>query len=192
MTLILASGSPYRRRLMERLQLPFTTISPEVDETPLPDEPGKALAGRLGREKAAAVFAQYPDAVVIGSDQVPCLGGELLHKPGCRAKARQQLALCSGRRVVFHTGLCVLAPGQAPLSTVVPTTVHFRQLTEGEIDRYLVLDEPYDCAGSFKWESLGIALFERLEGNDPTALEGLPLIELCALLRLRGFDPLAM
>ncbi len=191
MTLILASSSPYRRRLLERLQLPFTTISPDVDESPLQNESGKALASRLAQEKAAAVFAQHPTAVVIGSDQVPCLGEALLHKPGSQAMARQQLALCSGRLVVFHTGLCVLAPGRAPLCCVVPFSVQFRHLTDSEIERYLLLDEPYDCAGSFKWESLGIALFERLEGNDPTALEGLPLIELCAMLRRRGFDPLA-
>ena len=191
MTLILASSSRYRRQLLQRLKLPFESVAPRVDETAETGESGAALAARLAGEKAAAVLAQYPDAVVIGSDQVACLDGELLQKPGTSDRARAQLAACSGRQVVFHTGLCVLARGKEALQAVVPCTVRFRTLTATEIDRYLALDEPYDCAGSFKWESLGIALFERLEGSDPTALEGLPLIALCAMLRARGFDPLA-
>ncbi len=190
MTLILASSSPYRRRLLQRLQLPFDSVAPDLAETPLPGEDGATLAARLAREKAAAVQALHPDAVVIGSDQVPCLDADLLDKPGNADRAHHQLSLCSGRQVVFHTGLCVMAPGQAPLCEVVPFSVHFRALDDSEIEQYLLRDEPYDCAGSFKWESLGIALFERLEGSDPTALEGLPLIALCSMLRKRGFNPL--
>ncbi|MDJ0878409.1 MAG: nucleoside triphosphate pyrophosphatase [Halieaceae bacterium] len=190
MHLILASSSPYRRRLLERLRLPFEVSAPGVDEAPAAGESGPALALRLAREKAQAVADVNPAAVVIGSDQVPCLGDELLRKPGSEENARKQLQRCSGRSVVFHTGLVVLAPDAEPLATVVPFTVHFRVLQTPAIERYLALDEPYDCAGSFKWESLGIALFERLEGDDPTALEGLPLIALCGMLRESGLDPL--
>ncbi len=190
MPLILASGSPYRRRLLERLRLSFQCVAPGVDESPRAGETGAALAQRLATEKARRVARQYPDAVVIGSDQVPCLGDDQLHKPGTAEQALLQLQRCSGQRVVFHTGLALLTPGAPPLEKVIPFTVHFRTLQRAEIKRYLDLDQPYDCAGSFKWESLGIALFERLEGQDPTALEGLPLIALCAMLRQRGLDPL--
>lgn len=190
MPLILASTSPYRRRLLERLQLPFEVSAPGVVETPAAGESGPGLALRLAGEKAGTVAEQNPHAVIIGSDQVACLGDELLHKPGSEERARDQLQRCSGRSVVFHTGLVVCAPGAEPLATVVPFTVHFRALQAPAIERYLALDEPYDCAGSFKWESLGIALFERLEGDDPTALEGLPLIALCQMLRASGLDPL--
>ena len=190
MPLILASSSPYRRRLLERLQLPFEVAAPGVEESPRPGEPGDELALRLAQDKAAAVAGEYPDAIVIGSDQVPCLGSTLLHKPGDAGRARDQLRACSGEPVVFYTGLSVVAPGAAAQSAVVPFQVHFRTLSDEEIEHYLALDEPYDCAGSFKWESLGIALFERLEGDDPTALEGLPLITLCRMLRSLGLDPL--
>jgi MAF protein len=191
MPLVLASSSPYRRRLLERLRLPFECEAPALDETPRENETATALALRLAMEKADVVARRHPDAVVIGSDQVPCLGEQLLSKPGTPDKAFTQLLACSGRQVVFHTGLSVQAPGAEPLTSVIPYTVHFRQLAPAEIERYLTLDEPFDCAGSFKWESLGIALFERMEGDDPTALEGLPLIALCDLLRQVGYDPLS-
>jgi septum formation protein len=191
MNIILASSSPYRRALLERLQLPFSTRSPEVDEAPRAGEAGQELCRRLSGAKAAAIAADHPGAIVIGSDQVPTLDRELLHKPGGAENAFRQLRACSGHRVVFDTGLCVIAPGQELLLDSVATVVQFRNLSDGEIRRYLQLDRPFDCAGSFKWESLGIALFERLEGEDPTALEGLPLIALCRMLRQTGLDPLA-
>ena len=191
MSLVLASSSPYRRRLLERLRLPFRWEAPALDERPLEAESGTQLARRLAVAKAAAVAALHPDAIVIGSDQVPCVEDRMLSKPGTPERATEQLEQCSGQRVVFYTGLAVLAPNVEPLVEVVPYTAHFRTLQRPEIARYLALDEPYDCAGSFKWESLGIALFERLEGDDPTALEGLPLIALCDMLRQRGLNPLS-
>ena len=191
MDLILASRSPYRRALLERLRLPFSTRSPQTDESPLTGESGAALAQRLAGAKAREVAGPNPGAVVIGSDQVPSLDGEFLHKPGDPETAFRQLRQCSGRSVRFDTGLCVVAPGREPLTESIVTVVHFRDLADTEIRRYLELDQPFDCAGSFKWESLGIALFERLEGEDPTALEGLPLIALCRMLRQVGLDPLA-
>lgn len=191
MQLILASSSPYRRALLERLGLPFSTVNPDVDETPRAGEPGAALAERLALQKASAVAEHYPDAAIIGSDQVSSLAGRFLQKPGNLDAAFAQLAASSGERVDFDTGLAVIAPGLSPLVTSVRTRVYFRELSDREIRHYLQRDEPFDCAGSFKWESLGIALFERLEGDDPTALEGLPLIALCRMLREVGLDPLA-
>lgn len=190
MQLILASSSPYRRTLLERLKLPFSVLVPDVDESPRPAETGAALAARLSQEKAAAVARNHPDAVVIGSDQVPSLDGRFLEKPGSLEAAFSQLRASSGCRVEFDTGVCVIAPGREPTTASVSTSVYFRELTDDEIRRYLELDEPFDCAGSFKWESLGVALFERLQGDDPTALEGLPLITLCRMLREVGLDPL--
>lgn len=191
MQLILASSSPYRRALLERLRLPFAVLSPGIDEMALPGETGPELARRLATRKATAVGGENPAAVVIGSDQVPTLGDDLLDKPGSAHAAIAQLRASSGRVVEFDTGLCVVAPGHEPLVDCVRTTVHFRHLDEREIRAYVALDQPLDCAGGFKWESLGIALFERLQGDDPTALEGLPLIALCRLLRQVGLDPLA-
>lgn len=190
MTLILASSSPYRRSLLERLRLPFDVQAPDADETALLAETSAELARRLALAKATAVASSNPDAVVIGSDQVPSLDGVSLGKPGSPKAAFEQLSACSGHRVDFYTGLAVIAPGRDALVTCETTSVYFRELTAAEIRRYLELDEPFDCAGSFKWESLGIALFERLEGEDPTALEGLPLIALCRMLREVGLDPL--
>lgn len=184
MDLILASTSEYRKRLLERLQIPFRCVSPRVDESALPDEPPGTLAGRLALAKARAVARDHPTALVVGSDQVASIGGSSIGKPGNHAAAAAQLRASAGRRVDFYTGVALLdGPGAAEYCVVEPFCVHFRALDDDEIDRYLHAEQPYDCAGSFKWEGLGITLFERMEGNDPTALEGLPLITLARLLR---------
>jgi septum formation protein len=176
--------------MLQRLRLPFEVLSPEVDETPLPGEAPAALALRLSLAKARAVQQRRPDAVVIGSDQVADLDGEPIGKPHTHERAVQQLTRLSGRQVVFQTGVAVVAPGfaQAELAAV---RVRFRVLQAGEIEHYLRLEQPYDCAGSAKSETLGIALLEAIDSDDPTALVGLPLIRTCALLRAAGIDPLA-
>lgn len=185
--LVLASSSPYRRILLEKLGLPFIAASPDVDETPLTSEAPAALVARLADAKAKALAAHYPQHLIIGSDQVAHLNGRILGKPGTFDGARRQLRDCSGRRVEFLTGLCVFDSGSGVARTIVePFAVHFRRLSEGQIDRYLQLEQPFDCAGSFKAEGLGIALFERLEGDDPNALVGLPLIRLVGLLAEAG------
>lgn len=189
--LILASTSPYRRELLERLGLPFTTVAPAVDEHRLPDEPAAQLVQRLAEAKARAVAVSHPDALIIGSDQVACLDDAILGKPGNRANALAQLERASGRSVLFQTGLCLLDARTGQAQTLVePFRVHFRPLSRAQIVGYLDRERPYDCAGSFKSEGLGIALFARLEGADPTALIGLPLIRLIALLEAAGQDPL--
>lgn len=190
MQLILGSTSRYRAELLARLRQPFITVASQVDETPLPDEAPRALAARLARAKAQAVLVQYPDALVIGADQVADLDGEPLGKPGTHARAVAQLRRLSGRTVRFETAVAVARAGfvQDHVSTV---TVRFRTLTDAEIEAYLRLDEPYDCAGSAKAESLGVALLERIDSDDPTALIGLPLIHTCTLLRAAGLDVLA-
>jgi len=184
---VLGSTSPYRRILLERLRIPFETASPQVAEDRLPGETPQALAERLAHAKAAEVAARYPDALVIGSDQSAGVGDRILGKPGSYERAAEQLAALSGKSVVFHTGMCLIdtATGRKWLG-VVPYTVHMRELDAGEIDRYLRLDRPYDCSGSFKSEGLGVSLFRGMEGDDPTALVGLPLIRLCAWLREAG------
>ncbi len=188
MDLILASTSPYRRELLKRLQLPFTCIPPEVDETPRPGEPPEDLARRLALAKARAVARENREALVIGSDQVASLDGQALGKPGTLARAKAQLLACSGRTVVFYTGLALVCEARdTALETVEAFRVHFRALDEAQVDRYLAREQPLDCAGSFKVEGLGITLFEALEGRDHTALEGLPLIALTDLLRASNF-----
>jgi septum formation protein len=189
--LILGSTSRYRRELLQRLRVPFQTAAPQVDETPRPGEPPAELALRLALAKAQAVAALHPNAVVIGSDQVADLDGLPIGKPGSHERAAEQLRRMSGRTVVFHTALAVVraATGHAEVDSA-PVRVHFRVLNDAEIERYLRLDEPYDCAGSAKCESLGVALLESIESDDPTALVGLPLIRTCAMLRRAGFDPL--
>jgi septum formation protein len=186
-TLILASTSRYRRALLERLSLPFQAVAPQVDETRAPNEPPADMVLRLAAAKAAEVARRFPHAIVIGSDQCAALGTDVLGKPGSHEKARAQLGRLSGQRVTFHTGLCVIdgASGRE-WHDVIPFTVHMRDLDPGEIERYLRADQPYDCAGSFKSEGLGISLFQAMEGEDPTALVGLPLIRLCARLREAG------
>ncbi len=190
-TLILASTSRYRRELLERLRLPFEVQSPEVDETPLAGELPAALAQRLAFAKAKAVAAKHPDAVVIGADQVADLDGNPIGKPGSHERATEQLRLMRGRRVIFQTAVAVVceATGFAG-SVLLPVSVRFRQLTDAEIERYLRLEQPYDCAGSAKAEGLGITLLDAIDSDDPTALIGLPLIRTSALLRQAGIDPL--
>lgn len=190
--LILASTSTYRRELFSRLQIPFTTQSPEVDETPLPHESPEALALRLGLAKARAVAERFPGAVVIGSDQVADLDGAPIGKPGSHEKAVAQLHAMSGRSVVFQTAVAVVRTGDQPFEevTIHPVRVQFRVLSDDDIEQYLRLEPAYDCAGSAKSEGLGITLLEAIESRDPTALIGLPLIDTCRLLRAAGIDPL--
>jgi septum formation protein len=189
--LVLASTSRYRRDLLSRLRLPFDVISPQVDETPLPGEAPAALALRLALAKAHAVARSRPEAVVIGSDQVADLDGLPIGKPGTHERATAQLRQLSGRRAVFQTAVAVVrADTGYAQALLAPVSVHFRVLGDAEIEHYLRLEEPYDCAGSAKCETLGIALLASIESDDPTALIGLPLIRTCALLRAAGLDPL--
>ena len=189
-SLILASTSRYRQELLARLRLPFEAVAPDVDETPLPGEAPAALAERLALAKARAVAATRPGAVVLGSDQVADLDGQALGKPGTHAGAQAQLRRMSGREVVFQTAVAVVAPGLAAIERA-EVRVRFRELSDAAIDAYLHADQPYDCAGSAKVESLGIALLEAVVSDDPTALIGLPLIRTCNLLRRAGLEPLA-
>ena len=186
--LILASTSRYRRSLLERLGIAFSAVPPETPEDPLPGElpPDRAL--RLAVAKAQAVAAHRPDAVIIGSDQVAAVGSKVLDKPGDAARCRAQLAAASGSSARFHTACAVIAP-QAGIRMVHidTTTVFFRALTEQEIERYVERERPFDCAGGFRVEGLGISLFESIESHDPTALIGLPLIWLACALRRAGF-----
>lgn len=187
--LVLASTSPFRRSLLERLGIPFTTASPDADETRRPDEPSRDLVLRLAKAKARAVAAAHPDALIIGSDQVACIDDTVLGKPGDRERAIEQLTQASGREVVFYTGLCLLNAASGRAQTCCePFRVHFRRLSAAQIEGYLDRERPFNCAGSFKSEGLGIALFERLEGDDPNALVGLPLIRLIAMLESEGID----
>lgn len=188
--LILASSSPYRRELLERLRLPFRQQAPDVDESPLPGEAPEALALRLAQAKAEAVFEQHPEAVVIGSDQVAELNGQALGKPGNHARAVKQLMLMQGTTLVFHTAIALRAPGHALLLRNVPTRCHMRRLSRTEIEAYLLADTPYDCAGSAKIESLGACLLNAVESADPTALIGLPLLTLNQFLLSVGINPL--
>lgn len=189
--LVLASTSPFRRELLARLGLAFETANPAVDETPLPGEAPEASALRLSEAKARAVAAQFPDALVIGSDQVACLDGQAFGKPGTHENAVCQLKTMRGRSVNFFTGLCLLntRTGKAHVCGV-PTLVTFRNLADDEIENYLRREQPYNCAGSAKSEGLGIAIIAKMEGDDPNALIGLPLIALCDLLRLEEVNVL--
>lgn len=190
-TLVLASGSRFRRELLARLGLPFQASSPDIDETRLPGESPNAMVRRLSREKAEALRPAHPDALIIGSDQCAVIGSTVLGKPGHLDRAREQLALASGREVVFHTGLCLLdtANGGTQIDDIT-FRVLFRDLCTAEIDDYLKREEPFQCAGSFKSEGLGVALFSRMRGDDPTALVGLPLIRLVAMLQQAGMPVL--
>ncbi|MCB1735912.1 MAG: septum formation inhibitor Maf [Gammaproteobacteria bacterium] len=189
MQLVLASTSPFRRELLSRLQVPFDTFAPDIDEKRRPDESAITLVRRLAKQKAAAAKMDFPEALVIGSDQVAVLGSEILGKPHTHDNAVAQLKAASGKRVVFQTGLCLLntATGHSQVE-VIPFTVEFRRLTDTQIDNYLRAEQPYRCAGSFKSEALGVALFERMEGDDPTSLIGLPLIRLTRMLEREGLD----
>lgn len=187
-TLVLASTSIYRRELLERLQLPFVTAAPNIDETRLVNESAQAMVKRLAQEKAAAMANSYPNALIIGSDQCAVLGEQILGKPGTYEKAVEQLQASSGQTVEFLTGLCLYDSNTGEFQLdVVPFQVEFRTLQNTEIENYLLREQPYNCAGSFKSEGLGISLFKRLRGDDPTALIGLPLIRLCAMLRECGY-----
>ena len=191
MKLVLASTSPFRKALLDRLGLAYETDSPDIDETPLANEAIEAMVTRLAVEKARAVADKHPASLIIGSDQSAVLDGEVLTKPGGYDKAFQQLKNASGKRIVFQTGLCLLNTSTNHIqSTCVPYTVVFKQLTDNMIDHYLRKEEPYNCAGSFKSEALGIALFEKFEGEDPNALIGLPLIKLVDMLNKEGMPPL--
>lgn len=183
--LYLASTSRYRAELLSRLRLPFKTLDPGVDETAADAEAPAALALRLAQAKAQA--NSLTQGIVIGSDQVAACQDRVLGKPGDSATAHAQLRFCSGKTVTFYTGLALWIPAQNRLlSETVPYQVTLRDLSSAEIDRYLAIDQPFDCAGSFKWEALGIALFEHMQGGDPTSLQGLPLIALCRHLRAQG------
>lgn len=185
--LVLASTSPYRCELLKRLGLHFEIARPEIDETPLPDEAPSATAERLAVEKAHAIVKAFPAALIIGSDQVAHRGQKRYDKPGTEERAMEQLREMSGNAIVFHTAVCLLnsATGRAQLRAV-PTEAKFRPLDEDEILRYIAREQPLDCAGSAKSEGLGISLLEYMRGDDPTALIGLPLIALSAMLRAEG------
>lgn len=188
-TLVLASASPYRRQLLERLQIPFQTQAPSIDESARVNEPPQTLVQRLALEKARALTPVYTDALIIGSDQLALLGGKILGKPGSHAGAVEQLLSCQGRSVTFYTGLCLLNAlnGEYQLDCI-PFTVQFRKLSRAQLERYAERDRPYDSAGSFKAEALGISLFEKMLGDDPTALIGLPLIRLTSMLNTAGVE----
>ena len=189
--LVLASTSPFRRELLGRLGLSFEVANPETDETPLPGESPTATALRLSEAKARAVAQQYPEALIIGSDQVAVMDGRVFGKPGTHAKAVEQLRTLSGKTVNFYTGLCEKKKktGEAEVCGV-PTLVGFRELGDAEIENYLRREPAYNCAGSAKSEGLGIALLSQIHGDDPNALVGLPLIALCELLRKHGMTVL--
>lgn len=185
-TVTLASTSPFRKELLERLGIPFETVAPDVDETPLANETAEALVRRLSEDKARAMAASHR-GLIIGSDQVATTGNNILGKPGTHERAYEQLRNLSGKRVTFQTGLCLLntETDEAQVD-VIPFIVKFRQLGGDQIERYLQQEQPYNCAGSFKSEGLGITLFEYMEGVDPTALIGLPLIRLTSMLSQAG------
>lgn len=190
--LVLASTSEYRRDLLARLGIPFKTANPEADESPFPDEAPAATAIRLSELKARCVAQSFPGCLIIGSDQVAHSGSEVFSKPGSHDNAVNQLRILSGREVEFVTGLCLLntLTGRSHLRAVT-TRLTYRNLDEEQIETYLRMEKPYNCAGSAKSEGLGIALIARMECDDPTALIGLPLIALCDLLRLEGINPIA-
>ena len=182
-TLVLASTSPFRREILMKLGIPFETTAPDADETPLENEKPHELVTRLSLAKAKAVVDEFPDALIIGCDQVATIDGEILGKPGNFERAAEQLKLASGRSVEFLTGMTLLDSGSGKSHSICePFKVHFRPLSDSQIKNYLNREEPYNCAGSFRSEALGIALFRRLEGEDPNALIGLPLIRLIDLM----------
>lgn len=187
MKLVLASSSPFRRELLERLQIPFEVVAPELDETPLPGETPEALVRRLAIAKARTIAERRPGALVIGSDQVAVYDGEIVGKPHGHDKAVQQLRRASGKRVVLYTGLALVNARTGRVQCeVVPFGVQFRELTDEQIESYLRKEQPYACAGSVRSEGLGIALLERFDGEDPNTLIGLPLIRLVRMLEAEG------
>ena len=187
MKLVLASSSPFRKALLDKLQLDFTTDTPDIDETPLPDESIEAMVIRLAEAKARALADAHPDSLIIGSDQSAALNGKVLHKPGTFDVAFEQLKAASGQTITFYTSLCLYNTQTQQAETICdPYVVKFRELSESEITNYLNREKPFNCAGSFKSEALGISLFESMQGKDPNTLIGLPLIELCRMLKANG------
>jgi septum formation protein len=186
--LVLASTSAYRRQLLERFGIRFTVAAPDVDESPLPGETPIDLANRLARAKAEVIAHRHPSSVVIGSDQVALFGREVIGKPGNPERCVEQLKMLSGQRLAFHTAVNLIQSDTGSNQSHLDiTTVHFRKLSNDEIERYVARERPVNCAGGFKAEALGITLFDRIESQDPTALIGLPLIWLAAALRRSGF-----
>ena len=189
--LVLGSRSPSRRALLERLSIPFLVVTPDIDESPMDGETPDMLVSRLSEEKARAVATRVRSGLVIGSDQVALLGDTVLGKPGDHARNIAQLEMASGRWLEFRTGIAVLdAESGHTQVDVVPFAVRFRSLTPSDIEAYVSRERAYDCAGGFRAESLGCVLFERMRGDDPTALQGLPMIRLCEMLRSAGLDVL--
>jgi len=184
--LILASTSAYKKMLMERLKIPFTCVAPNTKEQAMPNETAQSLAIRLAKEKALAVLSHYPDSIIIGSDQVGEIKGKILGKPGTFDKAVAQITNQSGQKVYFHSAISVVKQDKmgklTHQSKISTTEVQFKTLSQQQIKRYLKEEQPYDCAGSFKSEGLGISLFSSINSNDPTSLIGLPLIDLCSIL----------
>ncbi len=186
--LVLGSTSPFRQQILQKLQVTFETDSPDIDESILDNETPQELVARLSELKARTVAQRHPDALIIGSDQVSVNNGVILGKPHTHENAIQQLINASGKKITFYTGLCLYnAKTDDAQVEVVPFHVHFRQLNEAQIDHYLRVEQPYNCAGSFKSEGYGISLFSKLEGDDPNTLIGLPLIRLTAMLEHEGF-----
>lgn len=191
--LVLGSTSVYRRALLERLRLPFEIAAPEVDETPLPGEAPANLARRLALAKARAVARQHPECIVIGSDQVADLNGQALGKPGTHERAVAQLQAMRGQSVVFQTAVAVICQASGFMQEdLAPVRVQFRNVSDMEIENYLRLETPYDCAGSAKSEGLGISLLDAIDNDDPTALVGMPLVRTCRMLRAAGLDLLGV
>lgn len=189
MKIILGSTSPYRKQLLQRLRIEFNTAAPDIDETRLAGESPQELVARLSEIKAKAVAENFTDSLIIASDQIAVFNGEILGKPGNHEKATQQLLKLSGNTVIFYTGLCLFNTDTTVMQIdVIPFKVIFRKLTVEQIENYLNKEQPYDCAGSFKSEGLGVALFERLEGDDPSALVGLPLIRLCKMFEQESIN----
>jgi MAF protein len=190
-TIVLGSTSPFRKTILEKLQLPFICAKPDIDESQLKNESASSLVERLAIEKARAVAPEHPNAFIIGSDQVALCDGKIIGKPHNFKNAVKQLTSFSKKSITFYTGLCVFdSQKNVPVSLVETYTVHFNSLTLNDITNYLNVERPFNCAGSFKSEGLGICLFNRLEGDDPNTLIGLPLIKLVALLKQQGFDVL--
>lgn len=188
-TLVLGSSSPFRKMLLERLMVPFITANPNIDETPLAGESPVELVERLAIEKAKEIAKTHANSLIIGSDQVAMHGNKIVGKPHTHERAIEQLKEASGKKIELYTGLALLNSSTGHIqSEVVPFTVHFKPLSEYVIERYLKKEQPYNCAGSVKSEGLGVALFERFEGDDPNALIGLPLIRLVAMLENQNFD----
>ncbi len=188
-TLVLGSTSPFRKDLLYKLGIPFVTATPDIDEARRPGEMPESLVRRLAEEKARNVASRYPEALVIGSDQVACVNDEILGKPGSREKAIAQLCAASGKAMTFHTGLCLYNAATKQIQVAVePFIVHFRRLGTAQIERYIDREQPFNCAGSFKSEGFGITLFSALQGRDPNALVGLPLIRLVEMLDRQGIS----